>query len=155
MGDELTARFEFARAIAQEAGRLTLEYFQREGLQIDLKGDASPVTVADRQSEQLLRSRIAAAFSTDAILGEEFGEQSGTSGYRWILDPIDGTKSFIHGVPLYAVLIGVELRGESKIGVIHLPALAETAYACAGHGAWYVRANEPPTRACVSDVPTL
>jgi histidinol phosphatase-like enzyme (inositol monophosphatase family) len=150
MSDELASRFEFARAAALEAGRLTLRYFQRADLQVDLKRDASPVTIADRESEQLLRHQIAVRFPNDAVLGEEFGEQSGTSGYRWILDPIDGTKSFIHGVPLYAVLIGVEYHNESRIGVIHLPALDETAYACTGHGAWYIRGQESPVPARVS-----
>jgi histidinol-phosphatase len=155
MQDELTRRFEFAREAAREAGKLTLLYFQSASLQIDTKSDASPVTVADREAEQLLRREIAKEFPDDALLGEEFGEQGGTSGYRWILDPIDGTKSFIHGVPLYAVLIGVEFRGESKIGVIHLPALEETAYACIGQGAWYVRRNESPRPARVSEVAKL
>jgi histidinol-phosphatase len=155
MQDELTRRFEFAREAAQEAGRLTLRYFQSATLKIDTKSDASPVTIADREAEQLLRREIAKAFPDDALLGEEFGEQDGTSGFRWILDPIDGTKSFIHGVPLYSVLIGVEFRGESKIGVIHLPALAETAYACTRQGAWYVRGTESPIPARVSDVSTL
>src|SRR3954452_19512650 len=155
MQDELTRRFEFAREAALEAGRLTLRYFQSATLKVDTKSDASPVTIADREAEQLLRREIAKAFPNDALLGEEFGEQDGTSGYRWILDPIDGTKSFIHGVPLYSVLIGVEFRGESKIGVIHLPALAETAYACSQQGAWYVRGTESPIAARVSEVASL
>ena len=99
MSDELSPRLKLARSAAREAGALTLRYFQRDDLQVDLKNDASPVTIADREAEQLLRQRIAAVFPQDGILGEEFGEQPGTSGYRWILDPIDGTKSFLHGVP--------------------------------------------------------
>src|SRR5262245_30048838 len=107
MQDDLARRFEFAQNAALEAGRLTLRYFQSTALTVDTKSDASPVTVADREAEQLLRREIAKTFPGDALLGEEFGEQDGTTGYRWILDPIDGTKSFIHGVPLYSVLIGV------------------------------------------------
>src|SRR5712671_4204433 len=97
---ELSDRLELALPAAREAGQFTLQYFQREGLAVELKQDASPVTIADRQSEQLLRKRIAAEFPDDAILGEELDAREGTSGFRWILDPIDGTKSFIRGVPL-------------------------------------------------------
>src|SRR5882757_2943982 len=129
MQDELTRRFEFAREAALEAGRLTLRYFQSSTLTVDTKSDASPVTIADREAEQLLRREIAKAFPADSLLGEEFGEQDGTSGYRWILDPIDGTKSFIHGVPLYSTLVAVLRDGEPVAGVIHAPAVGETVYA--------------------------
>ncbi|HZZ29799.1 MAG TPA: histidinol-phosphatase [Pirellulales bacterium] len=155
MSDSLSARLKLAIEAAQDAGRLTLRYFRRDDLQIDLKHDASPVTVADRESEQLLRRRIAEAFPEDGILGEEFGEQHGTSGCRWILDPIDGTKSFIHGVPLYAVLIGVEFSGQSRIGVIHLPATDEMVYAAAGQGAWQARGKSQPMPAKVSSKKSL
>ncbi|HEY2882113.1 MAG TPA: histidinol-phosphatase, partial [Pirellulales bacterium] len=138
-----------------EAGKLTLRYFRQPDLQVDLKRDATPVTVADREAEQLLRARISAAFPHDGILGEEFGEQSGTSGFRWILDPIDGTKSFIHGVPLYAVLIGVEAEGTSQIGVIYIPAIDEMVYAAAGQRAWHVVADQPPQPARVSKTKSL
>src|SRR5690554_729875 len=137
MYPDLSTRLTFARTIAREAGDLTLRYFRKSDLQVDLKHDASPVTIADREAEQLLRARIAAAFAKDGILGEEFGEQSGKSGFRWILDPIDGTKSFIRGVPLYAVLIGVEYEQQSRVGVIHIPALNEMIYAAVGQGAWH------------------
>ena len=147
---ELAARLELAVAAARAAGDLTLRYFQREDLNVEIKSDDSPVTVADREAEQLLRKQIAAAFPTDGILGEEFAEQPGTSGYRWILDPIDGTKSFIHGVPLYGTLIGVEFEGRSVVGVIHIPGLNETVYAAVGGGAWYVRGTSAPRRAQVS-----
>src|SRR5689334_20010072 len=103
---DLKARLELGQAAAREAGRLTLDYFQRDSLAVEWKADASPVTIADRRAEQMLRERISAAFPDDAILGEELADRRGTSGYRWILDPIDGTKSFIHGVPLYGTLVG-------------------------------------------------
>jgi len=147
---DTTSRLQLAFAAACEAGGITLEYFRREDLQVERKGDDSPVTAADRQAEQHLRKRIAAAFPEDAILGEEFADRPGASGYRWILDPIDGTKSFIHGVPLYGTLVGVEHEGESVLGVIHIPALAESVYAAAGQGAWYVHADHPPRPAKVS-----
>ncbi len=136
---ELTDRFELARAAAQQAGRLTLGYFQRDDLAVEEKSDASPVTIADRQAEHLLRAEIARRFPHDAILGEELGEQPGTSGFRWILDPIDGTKSFIRGVPLYGTLVGVEREGQPLIGVILIPALDECIYAARGQGAWHVK----------------
>lgn len=152
---ELAARLQLAVAAARKAGDLTLTYFQRDDLGVEIKADDSPVTVADRGAEQLLRREIAAAFPSDGILGEEFGEQAGTSGYRWILDPIDGTKSFISGVPLYGTLIGVEREGRSVVGVIHIPGLGETAYAAKGEGAWYVKGDAAPRAARVSKKPTL
>src|SRR3990170_2600140 len=119
---ELDDRLKWAVRIAQEAGQLTLKYFRTEGLEVRLKDDASPVTIADRQAEELLRRRIAERFPKDAILGEEFGESAGTSGFRWVLDPIDGTKAFIHGVPLYTTLVAVLQDDAPRLGVIHAPA---------------------------------
>jgi len=150
MQKHLSDRLDLARAIALEAGQLTLRYFCQDNYQVELKEDASPVTVADRDAELHLRRRIAETFPADGILGEEFPEQTGTSGYRWILDPIDGTKSFISGVPLYGTLIGVEHEGQSVVGVIHIPGLGETAYAARGGGAWHTRGGEPPRPAHVS-----
>jgi histidinol phosphatase-like enzyme (inositol monophosphatase family) len=97
-----------------------------------------------------LRERIAARFPDDAILGEELGEQPGASGFRWIVDPIDGTKSFVHGVPLFGTLIGVEHERRSVIGVIAMPALDECVYAAVGQGAWYQRAGAAARPARVS-----
>jgi histidinol-phosphatase len=151
----LAKRLEVAVRLAREAGDITLEYFRREDLKVERKGDDSPVTIADRRAEEHLRAGIAAAFPDDAILGEEFPDQPGTSGFRWILDPIDGTKSFIHGVPLFGTLVGVEQDGECRIGVIHIPALDECAYAATGQGAWYVRGSSEPRPARVSTCRTL
>lgn len=145
-----SARLEFARRIALEAGELTLRYFQRRDVKVERKNDSSPVTVADREAELLLRERIAAEYPGDAILGEEFPERPGTSGYCWILDPIDGTKSFIHGVPLYGNMVAVEHGGQGIIGVINFPALREYVFAAVGEGAWYVHNDEPPSRCRVS-----
>jgi histidinol phosphatase-like enzyme (inositol monophosphatase family) len=152
---DIARRLEVAVAIAREAGQISLRYFRRDDLVVDLKADHTPVTVADRSAEEHLRQRIAAAFPGDGILGEEFPERPGSSGFRWILDPIDGTKSFIHGVPLYGTLIGVERDHQSLAGVIHMPALDETAYAAAGQGAWYVAQGKPPRPAKVSACPQL
>ena len=143
-------RLALAVEAAKEAGRITLEYFRRDDLNVELKCDDTPVTAADRRVEEHLRRRIAAAFPNDGILGEELAEQPGASGFRWILDPIDGTKSFIHGVPLYSTLIGVECEGQSVLGVIRIPATDECVYAARGLGAWYVRADQPPRPTRVS-----
>lgn len=150
-----SARLEFALTAAREAGAITLKYFRENNYSVELKRDQSPVTIADREAEQHLRGRIAAAFPGDAILGEEFPELPGDSGFRWILDPIDGTKSFISGVPLYGTLIGVEFGGRSVVGVIHIPALDETGYAAKGEGAWIVRGGGAAVRARVSRTPHL
>jgi histidinol phosphatase-like enzyme (inositol monophosphatase family) len=147
---DIRQRLEVAWEAACEAGRLTLQFFQHDDLQFDRKADDSPVTVADRGAEQLLRVRIAAAFPQDGIVGEEFGEQAGTSGFRWILDPIDGTKAFISGVPLYGTLVGVECDSQTLAGVIYVPALDEGVYAGRDCGAWYVRGDRPPRAARVS-----
>ena len=152
---ELKDRLEFAVAIAREAGEITLKYFRQKSLVVERKGDDSPVTVADRESEKHLRAKITEVYPDDAILGEEFGEVAGTSGYRWILDPIDGTKSFIHGVPLYGTLVAVEHGGEGVVGVIMIPAFQECVYAAKGLGAWYTRETADPVKARVSDCPRL
>ena len=147
---EIASRLELAIQAAGEAGRITLEYFRRDDLEVQRKQDDSPVTIADRQAEQHLRNRIAEAFAGDAVLGEELPDQSGTSDFRWIIDPIDGTKSFIHGVPLYGTLIGIEHEGEPVAGLIRIPALDECVYAVSGQGAWYVHGQKPPQPARVS-----
>ena len=133
---ELTDRLDFALQAARDASALILRYYQNADLAVELKSDESPVTAADRGAEELLRELIADAFPDDAVLGEEFGEQAGTSGYRWILDPVDGTKSFVHGVPLFGTLIGLEFGDECVAGVCRLPALGEVVYAARGSGAW-------------------
>ena len=146
---EILERLQLAVEIANEAGQITLQFFQQP-IDVELKADSSPVTIADREAELYLRQRISIEFPHDAILGEEFDERAGNSGYRWILDPIDGTKSFISGVPLYSTLIGVEHGGRSVVGVIQIPALRECAFAAKGHGAFYSRGNSEPVQARVS-----
>lgn len=154
---EIRDRLEWARAIALEAGEVTLRYFRSSDLGVERKGDGSPVTIADRSAEQHLRARISERFPTDGILGEEFPETPGTSGYKWILDPIDGTKAFVHGVPLYTTLVAVldERTNDSVLGVIHAPASGETIHAAVGGGAWYSNGGAEPTAARVSDVADL
>lgn len=154
--DEIAKRLQFAVEIAREAGDGTLRYFRRSDLAVESKADQSPVTVADRSAEELLRQRIADRFSGDAIIGEEFGEQKGSTEFEWVLDPIDGTRSFIHGVPLYTTLVAVLEKGEPRIGVIHAPALGETVYASKGSGCWYTCGSAAkPLAARVSRVASL
>lgn len=136
MIESVEDRARVAVELARAAGDLTLGYF-RKGVEVVSKADGSPVTVADRGAESLIRERLAARFPKDGVLGEEFGKAEGTSGFEWVLDPIDGTLSFVRGVPLYGTLIGVMQGGRSVAGVIHMPALAETVYAWRGGGCWY------------------
>ena len=145
------ALLDVAVTIARKAGELTLEHFRHPDLTIDRKGDGTPVTVADRAAERLIREEIEARYPDDGILGEEEPEKPGTSGRRWILDPIDGTKAFTHGVPLYTNLLALEdehgiayavsvlamasgLGAGIAIGVINVPGLGETVYAGRGLG---------------------
>ena len=144
-------RLEHARNIAYQAGELTLRYFYSTGdFTVERKDDESPVTIADRETEQFLRQRIAERFPNDAIFGEEFPPIEGTSGFRWILDPIDGTKSFICGVPIYSTLIGLEQEGCCVGGVIALPALEELVWAGRGLGTWHETKRHEPKRCHVS-----
>ncbi|MEI8019041.1 MAG: inositol monophosphatase family protein [Schlesneria sp.] len=147
---ELTPRLDFALKVAREASELILKYYQTADLAVERKGDASPVTEADRGAELLIRERLADSFPHDAILGEEFPDKPGTTGFRWILDPIDGTKSFIHGVPLFGTLIGVEFNLRCVIGVCRFPALNEVVYAARGGGAWWQIGDREPRRARVA-----
>jgi histidinol phosphatase-like enzyme (inositol monophosphatase family) len=130
---ELRDVLDFAVDAAHLAGTFTLGHFSG-ATPFEMKTDNTPVSQADRGAEERLRQRIEAAFPADGIVGEEFGEQRGHSPARWILDPIDGTVSFISGVPLYSVLIGYEWNREMLAGVIHLPALHETVCAARGLG---------------------
>jgi len=125
---------DFAVTTARQAGEFTLRHFRRDDLAVDRKGDGTPVTVADRGAERLVREAIEARFPDDGILGEEEGEKLGTSGRRWIVDPIDGTKAFTHGVPLYTNLLALEDAEGIAIGVVNVPALGETVYAGRGLG---------------------
>ena len=135
--DRLADYLEFMTETAYLAGRLTLSYFQT-GVVPEFKSDSSPVTIADRRSEELIRNRIEARYPQHAIVGEEFGlKESQGSSHRWFIDPIDGTKSFMRGVPLYSVLIGLEIEGTVEAGVAYFPALDEMLYGASGLGCWW------------------
>lgn len=124
---------ELAVELAAGAGEITLRYFQGR-FEVETKADLSPVTIADREAERFIRESIESRFPGDGIVGEEFGEVRPEASRRWIVDPIDGTFSFVHGVPLYGVLIGMEDGDEPAVGVVNLPALGEMVAAARGEG---------------------
>jgi histidinol-phosphatase len=134
--DDLRDLLDFAVDAAWQAGKITLEYFQTE-IDITRKADSSPVTIADKRSEERLRELISARYPDHGILGEEFGELRGESPYKWIIDPIDGTRTFIRGVGFYGVLIGLEIAGRCALGVANFPALDEIVYAAEGLGCYW------------------
>jgi len=121
-------------ALVREAGELTLQWFRTSDLAVERKGDGTPVTAADKAAERFLRDEIGRRFPDDAVIGEEEPSSSGTSGCTWVIDPIDGTKSFTHGVPLYSNLVARYDAEGCALGVINLPALGETVYAGRGLG---------------------
>lgn len=135
------ARIERMLELADRAASVAMRHFQSERLAIDSKPDQSPVTEADREIEHLLRQAVTQEFADDSFLGEEHGEVQGRSGWKWVVDPIDGTVSFANGVPLFGTLIGVERLGTVVAGVCSMPALGERVWAAAGRGAWWERAR--------------
>ncbi len=147
----LDGRLACAVELAKLGGRSTLDLFQSPNIDVERKGDNSPVTIADKRAEQMIRQALAQRYPDDGILGEEFGTQAGNNEYQWIIDPIDGTKSFITGVPLYSTLIGVVRDRRCMAGVIYIPALDEIAFAGQGTGAWYAAGDRPATRCSVSN----
>lgn len=141
---DLLTRYEFARQLAQRAGREALSYFQRRSeLLVEHKGGnrQDVVSIADRAVESLIRSAIHDAFPDDDFLGEESGGGAGSARCCWVVDPIDGTSSFVNGLPTWCVAIGVVIDGIPQIGVIYDPNHQELFHACAGQGAWL---NEQP-----------
>jgi len=159
---------DFTTQLAYRAGRITLGYFNT-GIRPDFKADDSPVTVADHAAEEFIRGEIEKAYPTHTIIGEEFGESTSAirasvpnplstsvhplqsvENFRWFVDPIDGTKSFLRGVPLYGVLIGLEIEGVIQVGAAYYPGTDEMLCAADGLGAWW---NGKRTR--VSEVDTF
>jgi histidinol-phosphatase len=135
VNSEWRNRYELAVEAARTAGQIAHRYFDGE-FTVEWKSDSSPVTVADRETEQSLRRTLLGAFPNDGFLGEEFGDTPGSSGFRWIIDPIDGTRSFVRGIPLWATLVGLEHRGELIAGIAEVPALGHTYRALRGDGAY-------------------
>ena len=133
----LETRLALAEAVAREAGDVALDYFKRrETLVIETKRDPQDVvSIADREVENLIRARFHEAYPTDGILGEEYGLTSGTSGFTWVIDPIDGTSPFVNGMPNWCVSIALLKDDEPVIGVIASPCHQEVYAAAAGQGA--------------------
>ena len=145
----LSTFLDFAVDAAWQAGRLTLAHYQT-GVPVERKPDRSLVTIADRGAEDLLRRLITARFPQHAIVGEEFGDDARAASHRWIIDPIDGTNTFVRGVPFYGVLMALEIDREPVVGVAYFPALDEMLAAAKGGGC---RWNGRPAR--VSGVTNL
>ncbi|HEX9343271.1 MAG TPA: histidinol-phosphatase [Actinomycetota bacterium] len=138
----------FALELADLADKLTMERFRADDLVVETKPDMTPVTEADRAVEQALRHRIAEEYPTHAVVGEEFGAEpgneagngagngAGDGAPRWILDPIDGTKNYVRGIPVFATLIALECDGVGQLGVVSAPALGRRWWASRGQGAY-------------------
>ncbi len=142
---EYQRELELAKTMAEEAGAVAVD-FARRGVNAETKADESPVTAADRACEKLIVDRIVREFPQDGILGEEGANRESRSGRKWIVDPIDGTRDFVRGIPLWAVLIGLEENGQVVAGAAYSPGQNTLAWAAKGAGAW---ANGSPIR--VSD----
>ena len=124
-----------ARRVAGESGELAMRV-QAQGLEPEEKADLSPVTLADKECEKLISRLLLEAFPDDGLLGEEGASRESTNGRKWIIDPIDGTRDFVRGTPLWSVLIGLEVAGVVETGVCHLAPRGETFFAMRGHGAF-------------------
>jgi histidinol-phosphatase len=149
LNPEWRNRYESAVKAAEEAAALAVSYFDKP-LTVEWKADQSPVTLADRGAEAQLRAALLGAFPSDGFLGEESGDKPGSSGFRWIIDPVDGTRNFVRGVPIWATLVGLEYKGEPIAGVACAPALGMSYRALRGDGAYR---NDRPIH--VSAVATL
>ena len=132
------------RRLLQQSDAIVLRHLDR--VSASRKADGSEVTLADKAAERLLRRQLRAAWPADAIFGEEFGGRIAPRGRCWLVDPIDGTASYVLGMPMFGSLLGLTIDGEAVFGCIHLPALRETTFAAIGHGCWYSRANARPRR---------
>jgi histidinol-phosphatase len=147
--DDLHARYDLAIAAAREAGQVARRVFDST-FEVEWKEDQSPVTVADRDAERHIRELVAARFPDDGVVGEEYGATPTASGFKWIIDPIDGTKSFVRGVPLWGTLVGLEYKGEQVAGAVAVPCLGQLFHAVRGGGAY-----RDGSRIRVSDVAEL
>jgi len=146
---DLDAELDLALRLVREAEQPILSRFQRK-IEVVTKRDNTPVTEADREAEALVRRRLAELRPEHGVIGEEHGVHLPQARYKWVIDPIDGTKAFIHGVPLFGTLLALLEDGVPVVGVIHMPALGESLWAARGRGAWL---NGSPAR--VSEVTDL
>jgi histidinol-phosphatase len=154
MSEHFANELALAIRLANEADAIALDRFRALDLVIDTKPDLTPVSDADRAVEAALRSGLTAERPDDAILGEEFGT-SGQAARRWILDPIDGTKNYVRGVPVWATLIALAIHSEVVVGLVSAPALGMRWWASKGSGAWASQAGQPPRRLTTSNVARL
>ncbi len=137
MAADNEARMKFAAALAQRAGELGLDYFRRlDTLTIESKGHQDMVSEADRDVETFIRAALAGEYPDDGIVGEEHAPAKGSSGYVWVIDPIDGTANFVRGIPAWCVVIACARDGVTVTGVIHEPSTGETFYGAKGGGAF-------------------
>ena len=134
--ERLAEDLALALSMADAADVITMDRFGSASLQVETKADRTPVTDADRSTEQALRSMVLELRSSDAILGEEFGSTDSRNSRQWIFDPIDGTKNYLRGVPVWATLIALSIDGIPQVGVVSAPALARRWWAATGSGAW-------------------
>ncbi|WP_270238628.1 histidinol-phosphatase [Kocuria marina] len=143
-----------AHILADSVDGLTMKRFKSQDLTVETKPDLTPVTDADREAEQVIRAQLGRVRNRDAVIGEEFGT-TGSGGRQWVIDPIDGTKNYVRGVPVWATLIGLIEDGEVVLGVVSAPALNRRWWAAAGSGAFTGRSLSQATRLSVSSVNQL
>ena len=142
---------DLAIAMADQADQVTMGYFKSPDLHVERKSDNTPVTQADREAEAVIRRVLARARPDDTIYAEELGKQE-SNGRRWIIDPIDGTKNYVRGVPVWATLIGLEVDHQMVVGAVSAPMLGTRWYAAQGQGAYMARQGEAPQAIHVSRV---
>ena len=155
MTSDLAADLALALELAAEADALTTARFRASDLVVESKPDLTPVSDADKAVEELIRDRLAAARPDDAFWGEETGTSGGTSGRRWVLDPIDGTKNFVRGMPVWATLLALLDGDDPVLGVVSAPALGTRWWAARGDGAWASDRGGAPRALRVSRVARL
>ncbi len=152
---DIAADLALALLMADAADAITMNRFESHTLQIDTKADLTPVTDADRSTEQALREMLLEHRPADAILGEEFGSTDSSNSRQWIVDPIDGTQNYLRGVPVWATLIALSIDGIPAVGVVSAPALARRWWAATGSGAWRRFGSQEATQIKASQINTL
>src|ERR1700722_5633978 len=145
---EFRALLPIVLAALKESDAIVMRHLDR--VSSARKPDGSEVTVADRGAERLLRRRLRKAWPADPVGGEEYGGAVARAGRCWLVDPIDGTASYVIGLPMFGTLLALLADGEPVFGCIHLPALRQTTYAAVGHGCWLMRSGQPPRRVRVA-----
>lgn len=149
MNNAWTSRYQAMERLGREAGKIALDYYVK-GAHVETKPDDSPVTIADKSAEKYLRDELQKLFPDDGFLGEEYGDEPGKSGFKWIIDPIDGTRCFIRKIPHWATLIGLDYHGEIVAGIAYEPCFDRMYKASKGSGAF---CDTEPIR--VSGIPKL